>query len=172
MLGRFIPLILLAVVFILPLVSAGSYCVGDLLWQEITYNLTNGTHTMSLVINKSQVCESGCADNGVECKTPKNVSDGFFLAAGLGLSVIAAMFAFYGTKAKDKPFQILFIGSSILTLLSMVGLFTGFSMANQSQVLSAILQVQQMVFYVFVLIMGWFILSILANIVYKMRNLK
>jgi hypothetical protein len=166
MLGKSVWLIGL-ILLIVPLVSANTNCSGSLLWSEKTYVIGNGTNEVSLSVNETTTCEAGCAENGLECKTPLNVPAEFYSAAGFGVAFMAALLAYLGTKVSNEhgSLQFLFFGASILSLIMLMGILSGYGMFNQSQILGTLLNGLQVAIVVFILVTAYFIIKMITSAV-------
>ena len=162
MLGKFVWLIF--ILAILPFVSATTNCTGNLLWSEKSYIIGNGTNEVSLSVNETTNCEAGCAENGLECKTPLNVPAEFYSVAGFGVAFMAALLAFMGTKVSGEhgSLQYLFFGTSILSLIMLMGIISGYGMFNQSQILGTLVLGSQIAIVVFVLVTAYFIIKMIT----------
>jgi hypothetical protein len=114
-----------------------SNCTGNTLLKNTTYQVSGTLVPVNLTIN----CPGGCANNRIECNSPENVPPMFYMFFGVSMVISALVFAFIGStlNKEDYPLGFAFLTMSLISMITLMGIFAGWSTAGQNEVSNVLL---------------------------------
>ena len=146
-------------------------CTADYVTTNITA-IQNGNYR-EIFYNNISCNGLECADNGLECNSNQNVDPVLLLAIGVVLGLVAFVFGYLSVAMADKhyPLQLVFLGVSILTLITdlaiLLGAFT-YTQSGLSVVLAGHYTLLMWMFYFFV---AYSVLMIIIEILRSFEKL-
>lgn len=142
-------------------------------------NCSNGVYTelyyngSSVIHNNTYTCATGdCADNGLECDVPADTN--IFFPIGVAFSIIAFILAYLAYKVDENhaPLQIIFLISSILHMVFVTYLISGFALLTLNTLNQAIFAGYNLSIWTLVFVFFYFMYTLVKEILEKIGDAK